>query len=153
MIRKAKVEDAGGIARCLQSAFQPFRSQYTEEAFLDTALNHDAVLARMLGMTVYVAIAPGGEIVGTLASSLEGSAGHLRGMAVLPAWQGHSIADQLLRAAERDLASAGCTRVTLDTTVVLERAIRFYERNRYAASGRIGDFFGMPLHEYVKRLT
>jgi hypothetical protein len=31
-------------------------------------------------------------------------------------------------------------------------AIRFYERNGYAHSGKVFDFFGMPLHEYVKQL-
>ena len=31
-------------------------------------------------------------------------------------------------------------------------AIRFYERNGYVASGRVGDFFGMPLYEYLKPL-
>ena len=34
----------------------------------------------------------------------------------------------------------------------LQRAIRFYERNGYRPSGRVADFFGMPLFEYVKPL-
>ena len=29
---------------------------------------------------------------------------------------------------------------------------RFYERNGYRASGKVGDHFGMPLYEYVKAI-
>jgi len=104
-------------------------------------------------MTVYVACIPSGEVVGTIATAWEGKEGHLRGMAVLPAWQGKSVAEHLLRAAESDLATAGCARVTLDTTIPLQRAIRFYERNGFAATGEVSDFFGMPLHEYAKALS
>jgi hypothetical protein len=30
--------------------------------------------------------------------------------------------------------------------------VRFYEKNGFAATGQTGDFFGMPLYEYVKQL-
>jgi len=43
--------------------------------------------------------------------------------------------------------------VTLDTTAPLAHAIHFYEINGYSATGRIGDFFGMPLYEYAKPLS
>ena len=106
----------------------------------------------MLHMTVYAAIAPNGEVVGTVASEQEGLQGHLRGMAVRPCWQGHAVAERLLRTVEHDLQAAGCERVNLDTTVPLQRAVRFYQRNGFLPSGRITDFYGMPLHEYVKPL-
>ena len=44
----------------------------------------------------------------------------------------------------------GCSLVTLDTTEPLERATRFYEKHGYRLSGRVSEFFGMPLFEYVK---
>jgi GNAT superfamily N-acetyltransferase len=74
-------------------------------------------------------------------------------MAVDPAWQGIGVASALLRAAEAALAERGCVRVTLDTTQVLSRAKRFYERNGYRLSGSVTDFFGMPLYEFFKHLT
>src|SRR5262249_44750371 len=46
----------------------------------------------------------------------------------------------------------GCGRVRLDTTRHLGRAIRFYETHGFRASGRVSDFFGMELFEYVKTL-
>lgn len=151
-IRRAQVEEVESIVECLESAFEPFRSQYTRDAFRDTVLSSEAIRERMVHMTVYVAIATEREVVGTVASALEGEDGHLRGMAVRPAWQGRRIADQLLLVAENDLITAGCVRITLDTTVPLQRAIRFYQRNGFVPSGRVTDFFGMPLYEYVKPL-
>jgi GNAT superfamily N-acetyltransferase len=65
-------------------------------------------------------------------------------------WQGRGAAQRLLEAAEAGLRSAGCSSITLDTTLPLVRAMRFYERNGYARSGRVTDFHGMPLVEYAK---
>jgi ribosomal protein S18 acetylase RimI-like enzyme len=157
-VRRATREDAASVSACLAAAFAPYRSQYTPGAFEDTALSPEAVQSRMARMTVYVATTPDGVVVGTIASAIygqpgiDGQRGHLRGMAVLPAWQGHSVADLLLRAAEADLASAGCARLTLNTTIPLQRAIRFYERNGFVATGTVADFFGMPLREFAKTL-
>jgi ribosomal protein S18 acetylase RimI-like enzyme len=151
-VRRATQEDAASVSACLAAAFAPYRSQYTSGAFEDTVLSPEAVQTRMRRMAVYVASAPDGEVVGTIASSFHGEQGHLRGMAVLPAWQGHSVAEHLLSAVEHDLVSAGCTRLTLNTTIPLQRAIRFYERNGFVATGAVTDFFAMPLHEFAKPL-
>jgi len=151
-VRRATQDDAASVSTCLAAAFAPYRSQYTPGAFEDTVLSPEAARSRMMRMTVYVAITPEGEVVGTVASTLHGERGHLRGMAVLPAWQGHLVAELLLRAAEADLAAAGCARLTLNTTIPLRRAIRFYERNGFVATGTVTDFFGMPLHEFAKTL-
>jgi ribosomal protein S18 acetylase RimI-like enzyme len=152
-VRRARESDAAGVSACLESAFAPFRAQYTCLAYEDTVPDPDEVRVRMQHMAVYVAGVPEADVVATLASSANGKEGHLRGMAVLPAWQGHFIADHLLRSVEDELVEAGCDRLTLDTTLPLRRAIRFYERNGFAPSGRVTDFYGMPLYEYVKRLS
>src|SRR6185436_6109989 len=47
---------------------------------------------------------------------------------------------------------SGCRRVTLDTTAVLVRARRFYERSGFTLTGRTTDFFGIPVHEYAAAL-
>jgi ribosomal protein S18 acetylase RimI-like enzyme len=152
VIRKAQIEEAEGICACLNSAFEPFRSQYTAGAFDDTVPNPVAIRERMVPMKVYVAVTGDGEIVGTIASAMQGKEGYLRGMATRPAWQGRGIAEQLLHAAENDLLTAGCRRVTLDTTAPLERAIHFYRKNGFVPTGGVIDFFGMPLYEYAKPL-
>ena len=102
-------------------------------------------------MHVLVATAAG-NVVGTISGTHHAGEGHLRGMAVLPEWRGSGIAAKLLAAIETHLHSQGCKRITLDTTLPLEPAMRFYEKNGYQRSGNITDFFGMPLIEYVKRV-
>ncbi len=111
----------------------------------------------MESMSILVAVT-NGDIVGTVAyrvldtGTSEKKDGHIRGMAVLPDQHGRGIADLLLRNAESELRALGCSRITLDTTAPLQRAIRFYEKNGFRRSGVVGDFFGMPLFEYVKEL-
>jgi GNAT superfamily N-acetyltransferase len=150
-IRQATARDAPGILACLSAAFEPYRAQYTPEGFRDTTLEPETLRLRLEAMTVLVA-AEHDRIVGTIAWSLEGTEGHLRGMAVLPESQGSDIATSLLSRAEADLRARGCTRVTLDTTEPLERAARFYRKRGFTPTGRVEDFFGMRLHEYARRL-
>ena len=78
--------------------------------------------------------------------------GHLRGMAVRPEWQGQGIARRLLMAVEHHLIKSGCSRITLDTTDPLTKAICLYESCGFVRSGRVQDYFGMPLYEFVKQL-
>ncbi|MGB8889975.1 MAG: GNAT family N-acetyltransferase [Candidatus Korobacteraceae bacterium] len=138
---------------CLACAFEPYRASYTPDAYLDTVLTVETIAQRLESMQLFVAVTADEQIAGTIACSLsENGEGHLRGMAVLPEWQGRGVAEKLLRGAESELLNRSCVRITLDTTEPLERAMRFYESHGYRRSGRITDFFGMPLHEYVKDL-
>ncbi len=123
MIRKAHPQDAAAIAACLASAFAPFRSQYSAGAFADTVLNVEGVLSRMAHMSLYVAITSGGEIVATVACAVVDQVGHLRGMAVDgPNGRDTRLPNDFLRAAEDDMRNTRCRRITLDTTLPLQRA-------------------------------
>lgn len=150
-LRKACPDDGSGILACLAAAFDPYRNQYTPEAFSDTVMDAASVQERIREMSVFVAVSEG-RIVGTIGCKANGEEGHLRGMAVLPEWRGTTLASSLLKAAEAELRRSGCRLVTLDTTTPLERAIHFYRRHEFAASGRVTDFFGMELFEYQKAL-
>jgi ribosomal protein S18 acetylase RimI-like enzyme len=152
-IRRATLDDAPGILECLRAAFEPYRDRYTPEAFADTVLSPGTIQSRLIGMSVFVAVSGSGAIVGTVGGSRVGQAeGHIRGMAVHPDVAGTGVAHSLLQAVENELRQRGCTRLSLDTTTPLERAVRFYVRNGFRATGVIRDFFGMPLFEYVKQL-
>jgi ribosomal protein S18 acetylase RimI-like enzyme len=156
-IRPATPADSEAILACLREAFEPYRTAYTSGAFTDTVLTPQTLAARFTTMSILVAVASDGSITeniaGTIAVAVDASEGHLRGMAVRTRWQGHGIAQQLLTSAESLLRFHRCRRVTLDTTVPLTRAIAFYHRNGYKPTGRVQDFYGMPLHEYAKELT
>jgi GNAT superfamily N-acetyltransferase len=153
VIRRAAPADADAILNCLSSAFASYRDRYTAAAYADTVLSSETIRERMASMVLFVAVTESGEIVGTIGcQAVTPSEGHLRGMAVLPPWQSHGVAADLLNAAEAELRNRQCERITLDTTEPLERAMRFYERNGYRRSGKVTDFFGMPLFEYVKTI-
>ena len=150
-IKKACAKDGAAIADCLEAAFARHRGQYSCEAYADTVLNADGVLRRLEEMCLFVAVSDG-QVVGTIGCKVNGEEGHLRGMAVLPDWQGTGVASALLRTAETELEQRGAAFITLDTTKPLARAIRFYQRHGYSPSGRVASFFGMPLYEYRKGL-
>jgi ribosomal protein S18 acetylase RimI-like enzyme len=155
-IRKADANDGAAILDCLAAAFERYRNQYTAGAFADTVLDFESIQNRLREMCVFVALSEE-KTIGTVGCSVhraqgQEAEGHLRGMAVLPEWQGTRVASALLQTAEAELIKNGCTSVTLDTTEPLTRAIRFYERHGFSASGRISDFFGMRLYEYSKKL-
>jgi GNAT superfamily N-acetyltransferase len=146
-------EDAAAILKCLATAFEPYRKHYSPPAFADTTLTDETVHLRLQQMHVLIATVPG-NVVGTIAAAWhpDTKEAHLRGMAVLPEWHGRGVAAKLLTAIEAWLLSRGCKRITLDTTLPLAAAMRFYEKHGYHRSGNIGDFFGMPLIEYEKRI-
>lgn len=150
---RATLDDADGILTCLRAAFEPYRTQYTSAAYEDTILTENTVRQRIETMTVLLARNEAGLIIGTIGAAVQGTEGHIRGMAVVPSSQGTTVAVDLLEAIETELTAAGCSVATLDTTAPLTRAIRFYERNGYVRSGAVSDFFGMPLYEYQKRLA
>jgi GNAT superfamily N-acetyltransferase len=150
-IRAANRGDAAAILRCLAAAFAPYRAEYTPAGFEDTVLSPETVHLRLQEMHVLVATVAG-NVVGTVSGVCCAGEGHLRGMAVLPEWRGRGVAAKLLAAIESWLGSRGCRRITLDTTLPLKAAVKFYEKNGYRRSEKTADFFGMPLLEYVKEL-
>jgi len=153
-VRGAVAQDRDGVLVCLRSAFAAYQTLYTPAAFEDTVLNPELLDQRLRDMVVFVAETGSSEIVGTIACGVIGDAeGHLRGMSVLPEWQGRGIAKELLERAESELKQRGCKRVTLDTTEPLIPAMRFYERNGFRRTGKISDFFGMTLIEYAKEIS
>jgi hypothetical protein len=169
VIREAQIEEAEGISACLNSAFEPFRSQYTAEAFEDTVPSPGAIRERMVHMRVYVAITGGGGIVGTLACGMQGKAGYLRGMAIIIALCGKGA--ELLNSClvqprttylppdasglpsiQRPHWNERFASIARMDSSPLERAIRFYRKNGFVPTGVVIDFFGMPLYEYGKPL-
>lgn len=153
-IRRAASEDAPQILACLRAAFEEYREFYTPGAFLDAVLTLESFQDRLAKMIVFAAVTDSGAVVATIACDLTSpEQGHLRGIAVLPSLRGEGIAAQLLRRAEAELHSRGATRVTLDSTAPLQRAMGFYEKFGYRRSGRVTEFFGMSLIEYDKTLA
>lgn len=151
-IRQATADDEAAVRDCLQTAFAPYRHFYSPEGFADTTLTPDTYRGRLRHSAILVGEL-GGRVVATIACSrLSPEEGHLRGMAVLPAFHGQGIAGRMLAAAEALIREWGCREVSLDTTQPLQRAIRFYETHDYVRTDKVADFYGMPLLEFKKTL-
>src|SRR3954470_16474579 len=133
IVRRADESEAAAIVDCLRAAFAEFESRYTPDAFRDTVPDEHGMRERMKTMAVFIAIIPSGEVIGTIACGH----GHLRGMAVRPAWQGQGVAALLVDVAEEELRRQNFARVTLHTTAPLERAMQFYENRGFRATGRV----------------
>lgn len=151
-IRKATLGDSEGILECLREAFEPYRGSYTPLAFSDTVLSPETLRTRLAEMQILVAIDNSGRVLGTIAYRLTKDEGHIRGMAVRPELHGSGVGEGLLHQVESELRALHCATITLDTTRPLRRAIRFYERNGFRATGKIAGFFGMDLLVYRKDL-
>ena len=145
-IRVATASDVEGILACLHSAFERYRREYTPSAYTATVLTTPMAKRRVRSMTVLVGVDSKGRIIGTVAvkRSSPGHA-HLRGMAVLPQYQGKGVASALLDAAIRHAQATGQSYVTLETTEPLHRATRFYLRHGFRKTGRYRQWGGMKL--------
>jgi len=154
-IRRATYRDTKAIHEVLLAAFEEYRDYYTPEAFTDTVLSEEAVKARLRQMKVYVAIDQKEKVIGTIGwQNVSTKEGHIRGMAVHPVRQGkNSPAADLLHQIEIDARSEGCSIITLDATAVLQRAQRFYQKQGYEQTGKIGDYFGMVIYEFAKKIS
>jgi GNAT superfamily N-acetyltransferase len=152
-IRVAVAADAPGILGCLAAAFRPFRRAYTSEAYVATVLTPTSLGRRLRSMTVWVALDARGRVVGTIAlKQVTGAHGHLRGMAVLPSFQGRGVGRRLLAAAVRRARAGGTDRLTLETTEPLVRAERFYQRYGFRSTGHTRRWGGMRLFEFERVL-
>jgi hypothetical protein len=104
-------------------------------------------------MCVFVAASQAGEIAGTVACNvIKTGEGHVRGMAVTQ--NGTALVWRVSCFVRwRQSCSAGNVLLaSLDTPTPLQRATRFYKKHGYRRSGKVTDFFGMELFEYVKEL-
>jgi len=151
-IRRATPRDSQGILDCLRQAFELYLPCYTDLAFADTVLTPATLQHRQSKMQLLVMVEPVNRVIGTVAFEVADRDGHLRGMAVLPEYQGRGVAAALLAQVEADLRGLNCVSVTLETTAPLKRAMHFYEKIGFARTGQVISFFGMDLLQYRKDL-
>jgi GNAT superfamily N-acetyltransferase len=154
IIRTATEKDALDIHHILVKAFAEYKYFYSQEGYEDTVLSEEKAKKRIQQMNIYVAEDKSGEIIGTIGwEKINEKEGHIRGMAVIPERQGkNSPAVKLLEKVEKRARAEGCSFLTLDTTKILIRAHKFYEKNRFTRTGKIGDFFGSEIIEYGKKI-
>jgi putative acetyltransferase len=151
-IRKAKPGDAAAIEWLLRESFREYEQDYTPEAFDITTPAKQEIEDRIKHWTVWVALRAN-AIVGTVSAQPDGQALHIRSMAVHPHMRGQGIGKLLLTRVEHFARTNRCTRLILDTTPFLKRAIRLYEGFGFGFTGTERKWFGTPLSAMAKPLN
>lgn len=88
-----------------------------------------------------------GKVVGTAMAGYDGHRGWLYAIAVHPNHRGIGLGSNLVRHAERTLASVGCMKINLQLLASNEATAAFYKSMGYAVEPRIS--MGKVLHENV----
>lgn len=151
-LRRATVVDALFIAQTLYAAFAEYKSLYTPEAFAATVCSVQKVQHRMNEGPVWVAL-QNEHIVGTVSAIPENDVVYIRGMAISPTARGQRIGTLLLQQVEQFAHEQHGTRLILETTPFLARAISLYDHFGFQRSDEGShEFFGTPLFTMIKTL-
>lgn len=94
----------------------------------------------------FVALA-GQEVVGTVMAGYDGHRGWIYSVAVSPSYRRRGIGSQLVRFAERALASKGCVKVNLQIMEGNESVSAFYASLGFSVETRVS--MGKRLHENI----
>jgi len=151
-IRRAKRCDSAAIELLLRESFREYEPAYTPEAFDITTPRKHEIEDRIRHWTVWVAL-HANVIVGTVSAHSEGSALHIRSMAVHPSMRGQGVGKLLLARVEDFACANGYKRLILNTTPFLTRAIRLYEGFGFGFTGTEQKWFGTRLSKMAKQLT
>lgn len=129
-VRRATPDDARAISGILYAAFEPFKSEYTPDAFAYTTPGPDLIEPRFAEGPIWVAV-ENGRIIGTVSGLADGDRFYIRSMAVRPGLQRGGVGQALLETIEEFAARQGYRRLYLYTTFVLPGARRLYEKNGF----------------------
>jgi GNAT superfamily N-acetyltransferase len=151
-IRRAKQRDAAEIESLIRESFREHEPAYTLEAFDLATPREREIEKRIREWAVWVAV-DANVIVGTISAHSEGSALHIRSMAVHPRMRGQGIGKLLLARVEDFAFGDGYKRLLLNTTPFMNSAIRLYERFGFAFTGTEQNWFGTRLRTMTKQLT
>lgn len=129
-IRLAVPGDEHIIASLILAAFEPFRDQYTPDAFEYTAATADRIAERFVEGPMWLAM-DGDKAVWTVSGLPEDGRFYIRSMAVSPDAQGRGVGQKLLDALETHARDAGFEKLFLYTTYVCPEQNRCMRRTDF----------------------
>ncbi len=155
VIRGAKQAEAAEIHKILASAFEPYRHDYTEEAYRATVVSVDEIQRRIEDKETEVLVATlNGALSGTVTvTPLDERSIYIKSMAVAPRFQGRRIASELLNELERIAKGRGCTRIVLECYEPLRKAVSLYEKFGFKRTGKVRPYHGIVVFEMVKEVA
>ena len=141
-IRRASVEDAGGIATVLDVVVSGRVHSAIDRAW--TADEQRAYLASLSSREAFhVAIAPSGDVIGyqslDLYSPILRSMAHVGqlGTFLIPEWRGRGVGQALFHETQRFAAAAGYRKLVIQVRASNVPAQSFYKRLGFVECGRL----------------
>jgi len=152
-IRRAVENDSEAISELIREAFDPFKSEYTPDAFDYTTPGPDLIRDRFAEGPIWEAFEKE-VMVGTVSGMPDGDRFYIRSMAIKPSAQRGGIGQRLLEVLEAFAREAGYEKLYLYTTFVLPAAKRLYEKNGFYVLRETPpeEWFGMGGLEMEKKL-
>ena len=132
-LRRAEIDDADGLARCLDAAFASYR-----ERIADLPPMSENCAEEIAEHLVWVAEA-GGRIVGGLVLVPDESFMLLANVAVHPDLRGKGLGRRLLTLAETEAEDRGYAELRLTTHADMPETVQLYARNGWLQTGRQGN--------------
>lgn len=105
------------------------------------------------GAHCIVAEVPGG-VAGFIITEHTGDLAHVITLDVPPQFRRQSVGSQLLRSAEQEAVSHGCTAIYLETATTNKAAIALWEKHGYGRMDTVRNYYGQGQHafEMLKRI-
>ena len=152
-VRTAVADEARAVHGILLESFEPFKDQYTEEAYNITIMTPAHIRERIQDDEYDVLVAYlNGRLVGTVTLQYKADDVYARSMGVRPAAQGKGVGKKLLEAIEERARQRGCKTISLECFEPLKRAISVYAKARFQITGKKRRYYGIETFEMVKEL-
>ncbi len=136
-IRRAGIEDADGLGRCLDAAYAQYAARIE-----DLPSMSEECAGEIAANLVWVAES-GGGIVGALVLAPREGFMLLANVAVHPDMRGAGVGRRLLALAESEAARRGYGEMRLNTHADMPETIGLYARNGWTETGRGGNTISM----------
>ena len=151
---KAQIHDIKEIHFVLLKAFEPYKINYTIDAFNATVLPQSEIKNRILGKKyeIYV-LEKNKKIIGTVSFYIKNKNQiHIRSMAVHPNNQKKGVGSFILKEIEEMAKEKNIKSISLDTSKPLKIAIKFYKKFGFRFTGVKHNFYGIEIYEMIKTI-
>ncbi len=132
-IRRAKIEDAAALARCIDDAYAPYRSRIADLPAVSEGIDKD-----IEDHLVFVAVLDD-RILGGLVLIQQPGFALLANVAVEPRATGRGVGRGLIEQAEAACRQVRIDEIRLTTHVAMPENVRLYERLGWQRTGTFGN--------------
>jgi len=131
-IRRANLEDAGGLKSCMESAYATYQKQMGGERLPPMDVDY---LSEIENYPTWV-VESEGNILGGLIMVFENEKASIANIAIHPKFQGQGIGGKLMKFAESKSKDNGISNLYLATHVLLDENISLYRHLGWKEIGR-----------------